>query len=90
MTDTYTVRMLAAAAADLERLDRAVAGRIVRRLQWLAKNLEHIKPTPLVGELSGLYKLRTGDYRVIYEILRQESLIVIHAIGHRSEVYRKQ
>lgn len=90
MTKMYAVRILDAAVADLERLDRAAARRIVRRLQWLAENLDGIKPTPLVGELSGLYRLRVGDYRVIYEILREEPLIVVHAIGHRREIYRKK
>ena len=86
----YTVRMLDAAVADLERLDRAVARRIVRRLQWLAENLEAIKPVPLVGELSGLYRLREADYRIIYEILHEEKPIVVHCIGHRRDIYRKR
>jgi len=86
----YSVRMLEGATQDLQRLAQVVARRIVRRLQWLAENLDRIKPTPLVGELSGLYKFRAGDCRVIYEILREESLIVVHAIGHRREICRKK
>jgi mRNA interferase RelE/StbE len=35
-----------------------------------------------------LYKFRIGDYRVVYEILYAEKMIVIHQIGHRSEIYR--
>jgi len=89
VSDTYSVRMLEGATRDLQRLDRAVARRIAGRLQWLAENLDAIKPVPLAGELSGLYKLRTGVYRVIYEILREERLIVVHCIGHRSDIHRR-
>ncbi len=86
----YSVRILKAATRDLQRLDRAVARRIVRRLRWLAENLDAIRPIPLAGELSGLYKLREGDYRIIYEILHEERLILVHCIGHRREIYRKK
>ena len=42
---------------------------------------------PLRRSLSGLRKLRVGDYRVIYQIQRQT--VVILKIGHRKEVYNK-
>jgi len=50
-------------------------------------------PEALSGDLKGLkgfYKLRVGDYRVIYEILYEERTIVVHAIGHRRDIYRKR
>lgn len=86
----YRVRILDAAARDLERLDRAAASRIVERIRWLAANLDTVGLEALSGELSGLYKLRTGDYRVIYEILHDDQTIVIHMVGHRREIYRKR
>jgi mRNA interferase RelE/StbE len=83
----YAVRMLKAASRELERLDKPVARRILERIHWLAENIEHIKPLPLKGALSDLYKLREGDYRILYEIVRPEKIIIIHALGHRREVY---
>jgi mRNA interferase RelE/StbE len=83
----YSVRVLKAAARELERLDKAIARRVVQRIQWLADNLQSINPVGLKGDLSGLYKLREGDYRIIYQILRKEKVILIHSIGHRREVY---
>ena len=59
-------------------------------MNWLAANLDAIRLEALTGDLAGLYKLRVGDYRVIYEVLWDEETIVIHAIGHRREVYRRQ
>jgi len=44
-------------------------------------------PEPLKGRLRGLYKLREGDYRIVYEILRRERVIIVHLIGHRREIY---
>jgi len=86
----YTVRILKAATRELERLDKAVGRRVAQRITWLAGNVEQIRLEALKGELGGLYKLREGDYRIIYEILHQEKLIIIHSIRHRREVYRKR
>jgi mRNA interferase RelE/StbE len=42
---------------------------------------------PLRRNLSGLFKLRVGDYRIIYQIHKQEVLVVVIKVGHRREVY---
>jgi len=42
---------------------------------------------PLRRNLSGLFKLRVGDYRIIYQIYEHEVLVVIIKVGHRKEVY---
>jgi len=83
----YRVRILKAAFQDLGRLDKPIGRRIVQRINWLAANLDAIRLEALAGEFTGLYKLRVGDYRVIYEILWDEKTIVIHAIGHRSDIH---
>ena len=86
----YRIRILNAATRELAGLDKPIGRRIVERINWLAANLDNLKPEPLTGDLSGFYKLRAGDYRILYEILQDEQSIVIHKIGHRSEVYRKR
>ena len=59
---------------------------------WIEKNLvdaqnprEHGKV--LVGELSGLWRYRVGDYRIICEICDKEVVIQIIEVGHRSKIY---
>jgi mRNA interferase RelE/StbE len=37
-----------------------------------------------------LFKLRVGDYRVVYELIHEEQVVMVHAIGHRREVYRRR
>lgn len=43
---------------------------------------------PLLGELEGLHSARRGDYRIIYEILEDETVVLIHRVQHRRGVYR--
>jgi len=86
----YRLYILDAAARELAHLDKAIARRVVQRINWLAANLGNIRPEPLTGSLAGLYRLRVGDYRILYEILHDEQAIVIYALGHRSEIYRKR
>jgi len=45
---------------------------------------------PLLGELEGLTAARRGDYRIIYEILEEEQIVVVHRIEHRRDVYRRR
>jgi mRNA interferase RelE/StbE len=70
-----------------EKLTQPVRERIVKKINWLAENFEQINPQPLAADLSGFFKLRVGDYRVIYEFDREEEIIFIDRIGHRREVY---
>jgi len=86
----HHIRILQTATRELERLDKPIARRIAERIYWLAANLDDIRPEPYKGDLAGLYKFRVGDYRVIYQILQDEQTIVIHQVGHRSEIYRKR
>ena len=84
------IRILDTATRELARLDKPTGRRIVERINWLAANLDKIRPEALTADLAELYRLRIGDYRVIYEIVHDEQTVVIHAIGHRREVYRRR
>ena len=86
----YSVRLLKTATKELEKLERVTAKRVVERLEWLSSNLDSTKLFPLKGELSGLYKLREGSHRIIFEILKSENTIIVHAIGHRREIYKQR
>jgi mRNA interferase RelE/StbE len=85
----YRVRLLNAASKAFAKVDKPAARRIVDRVEWLAGNLTDTNLEALTGEFEGLFKLRVGDYRVVYEIIHEEKLIMIHAIGHRRDIYRK-
>ena len=85
----FTPRVLRNASRQLKKLDPPVAKRIVEQIAWLAQHFDKIKPEALKGNLAGLFKYREGDYRIIYEPLHKEKVIVIHELGHRSEIYKK-
>jgi mRNA interferase RelE/StbE len=83
----YSIEYEPEAPADLEKLTQAVRKRIVNKINWLAKNFDQITPQPLTADLSGFFKLRVGDYRVIYEFRREKKIVFIDRIKHRREVY---
>ena len=84
----YQVEFFAEAEGDLAELDALVKRRVGRKIKWLSENLESIVPEALSGEFKGKYKLRVGDYRVIYSINSNLKLILIHFVGHRREIYK--
>jgi mRNA interferase RelE/StbE len=83
----YLVEYEPEALADLEKLRKSVCQRIVNKINWLAENFDQITQQPLTADLSGFFKLRVGDYRVIYEFDSDERIIFIDRVGHRREIY---
>jgi len=84
----YKIRILDGAVRDLKRLDKSVGQRIVKRINWLAEHFDDVQQTQLAHNLSGLYKLRVGNYRVFYQPLKNEDVLVIHQVGHRRDIYK--
>lgn len=74
---------------ELERLDKDAQIQIKSKLKELYRTpFEQLSPLALKGaQFKGLFKLRVGDWRLIYKIQRSELTFV--TLGHRSEVYRK-
>lgn len=87
MVMTYRVDFSPEALDDLAGLDKKVAQRALDRIKWLSEHIEDIKHSALTGHLRGAFKLRVGDYRVVYELKRQSAILTIRFIGHRSEIY---
>ncbi|MBM3156419.1 MAG: type II toxin-antitoxin system RelE/ParE family toxin [Chloroflexi bacterium] len=87
---SYRVEFKPESIDDLRHLDKAMAQRIFRKLKWFSENFDTVTPEPLTAELRGLFKLRVGSYRVIYEAKPKEHLLTIHFVGHRKEVYKRK
>jgi mRNA interferase RelE/StbE len=79
------VEYKASVAKDLRRLDRSTALRVLGRTEK-ALVTEGKKGEPLAGEFAGMYRLRVGEYRVVYA--RTDEGYLVLRIGHRREVYR--
>lgn len=88
--EQWSVEFLPEAESDLEKLDRAVRRRIIEKIEWLRANIGKVFPTPLTGEFRDFYKLRVGDWRVMYKIEWRLSKIFVSYIGRRDRVYKKR
>lgn len=84
----YQVEFTPTAIDDLERFHKALGQRILNKIHWLAENFELLTPEPLTGQWRGVYKLRVGDYRVLYTTNISESRITVRFIRHRRDVYK--
>jgi len=83
---SYSLQIKRSAAKELEALPLKDRRRVVRRIHDLASD-----PRPAGCEkLSGLekYRLRQGDYRVLYSVDDTARAVIVVKIGHRRDVYR--
>jgi len=85
----YLVVFMPQASDDLRCLSKPIAQRILHKLKWLSQNFSDLTPNKLTGELREFYKLRVGNYRVIYTANQEEHLLMVHLIGHRRDIYRR-
>lgn len=77
------------AEEDILRLDAPVARRIVEKIEWYSMNSDNARPEPLLGRFKGKYKLRAGDWRIIYGVDDAGRTMTTYAVEHRSKVYKK-
>ncbi len=84
----YSIRIKRSAARELARLPRHDRERIVRAIDRLGGN--PLAGSPLKGDLRGLRRVRVGDYRVVYEVLDGELVVLVVLVAHRREAYRRR
>jgi len=84
------VEFTESAQNDLARLDKPIAQRVLKKLRWLAENFEVVTPEALTGQWQGVFKLRVGDYRVLYTSDLEKQKIIVRFVRHRREVYKSQ
>ncbi|MGW7079632.1 type II toxin-antitoxin system RelE family toxin [Streptomyces sp. NPDC054871] len=85
----YAFRFTTAAQRQLRSIDRPAAMRILAALTALGDDpyREDADIKKLTGP-SGLYRLRVGSYRVAYQVLEGELVILVVKVGDRRDVYR--
>ncbi len=83
----YRLELKPSAAKSLSKLPRTVQRAIAAVLEELTENPRPRGVTKLAGE-EDLYRVRAGDYRVVYTIRDQVLLVLVVRIAHRKEVYR--
>jgi mRNA interferase RelE/StbE len=83
----YIVFFTREAKRNVEKLDPSVKRIIKKAIESLS--VKPAKGKPLAYDLAGLHSLRTTDYRIIYRIKEKQLIIIVIAVGHRREIYKK-
>ena len=86
--DTYQIEWKPSAIRELKRLDRQVVQRIISSIEQL-QNSPFPSGYRKMRSAEHSYRLRVGDYRVVYEVFHSRSLIQIVRVRHRKDAYRK-
>ena len=87
VTSRYEVKLARRAEKSLASLERREQQRIRAALDLLAESPRPPACVAMQGEES-VYRVRVGDYRIVYEVLDAVLLIHLVRVGHRREVYR--
>ena len=84
----WSVGYSADALKTLARMDRAVAKRL--RANIVALALDPLAPNNNVKKLAGIegYRLRVGDWRIVYVLKYEILTVVVVRVGHRREIYQ--
>ena len=86
---TYRVEVAPAALRRLRKLDRPAQVRVRAAIDLLAADPRPPGARPLVGG-DGEWRVRTGDYRIVYEIDDGVLQVLVLTLGHRREVYARR
>lgn len=86
---TYRIEVAPAAVRQLRKLDPTARRRVQAAVELLADEPRPGSAKKLVGG-DGEWRVRTGDFRIIYEIHDEVLLVLVVAVGHRREVYQRR
>ena len=85
--DSYRIEFAREATKDLRRIDRVWIPRIITAIENLADDPYPTGCKKLVGS-EHTFRIRVGDYRVIYDIQNKVLVVLVVRIRHRRDVYR--
>lgn len=83
----YRIMFIRSARKELANLDKSTVSRILSKVESLAQQ-PHPRGSRKPEGANDLWRIRIGDYRVIYRILDQEIVIEIVGVRHRRDAYR--
>lgn len=84
----YRIEFSPAAARQFRKYDRPIQERLQKTIDSLAAIPRPAGAKKLEGE-KDLYRVRSGDYRVVYQIKDRILLVLVVRIGHRKDIYRE-
>jgi len=82
----YQIILKNPAKKFIKKLDEHIKKRIIKKIKLIKQNPR--EGIPLVGNLKGLWKIRDGEYRTIYQIVQNKLIIYILNINNRKKIYK--
>lgn len=84
----HRIEVTPAATRQLKKLDQIVLTKVAAKIDSLADDPRPIGCEKLVG-YDGLYRVRVGDYRIVYAVSDEVFLVVVVKVGSRAEIYQR-
>ena len=84
---SYEIRWKKSAISDLRKIDKQFVGRIINTVEDLITN-PYTAHSKKFKATEHIYRLRIGDYRVVYQVDTNAKAITIYHVRHRKDVYR--
>ena len=87
MTERWTVNYHQELAKEIRRLPKPVIKRLLEAIEALAEN--PIPPGSRKIEGHPLWRIKVGDYRILYQIDEEHFVVNTYRLGHRKDIYRR-
>jgi mRNA interferase RelE/StbE len=86
----YTIEFIRSARKDFEKLPARIRERIVEALRLLSVNpYSDLLKVKKLKSAEDLFRIRLGEYRLVYEVRNAALIVLVIKIGHRREIYRR-
>ncbi|MBT64849.1 MAG: type II toxin-antitoxin system mRNA interferase toxin, RelE/StbE family [Puniceicoccaceae bacterium] len=84
--ENYRIVIKKSAAKEIERIEIKDRIRIIEKIRTLASNPHPAESKKLSGQ--GKYRIRQGNYRILYQVIGQELIVNVVKVGHRRDIYK--
>lgn len=84
----WQIKITREAETDFSCLDSLIQNRVTRKIYWLRDNFENVIPMPLSEAWRDYFKLRVGDWRIIYQPDYSLKSLIIYRIERRDKIYK--
>lgn len=84
----YEIEISESAEKSLEKIPKKDRLKIIEKIDALELDPMPLGSLKLKGSKEALYRIRLGDYRVVYSIKKEILVVLVVEVGHRKEIYR--
>lgn len=86
--ESYQVEFSKSAQKDLNKIPKQHVAKIILAIDKLALDPSHAANSKKMVNWGKTYRLRVGDFRVLYELENSVLIVYVVAVGHRKDIYR--